>query len=64
MSNLEADCIDMLRLLIESNSMELLIATRPGGIYHRKIGIFYDQFNNYISFSFHLISPPPSAGQQ
>lgn len=47
----ERDCLDMLRLLIEKNSMELYIATRPGGIYHRKIGVFYDTNNNYISFS-------------
>lgn len=47
----EMDCLDMLRFLIENESMELYVATRPGGIYHRKMGVFYDAFGNYIAFS-------------
>lgn len=47
----ERDCLDMLRLLIEKGSMELFVATRPGGIYHRKVGVFYDTCGNYIAFS-------------
>jgi superfamily II DNA or RNA helicase len=47
----EKDCLDMLRLLIEKDSMELFVATRTGGIYHRKVGVFYDAHNNYIAFS-------------
>lgn len=47
----ERDCLDMLRLLIEKGSMELFIATRPGGIYHRKVGVFYDTDGNYVAFS-------------
>ncbi len=47
----ERDCLNMLRLLIEKESMDLFVATRPGGIYHRKVGVFYDSIGNYISFS-------------
>jgi len=47
----EKDCLDMLRILIEKNAMELLVATRPEGIYHRKIGIFYDKKGNYVVFA-------------
>ncbi len=47
----ERDCLDMLRLLIEKESMELYVATRVGGIYHRKVGIFYDAHGNYVAFS-------------
>lgn len=47
----ERDCLDMLRLLIEKSSMELFVATRPGGIYHRKVGVFYDTCDNYVAFS-------------
>jgi len=47
----EEDCLNMLRLLIETESMELLIATRPGGIYHRKIARFVDPNNNKVIFS-------------
>ncbi len=47
----EKDCLDMLRLLIEKSSLELYVATRPGGIYHRKIGVFYDKNGDYIAFS-------------
>lgn len=47
----EYDCLNMLRLLIEKGSMELYIATRSGGIYHRKMGVFYDSAGNYIAFS-------------
>ncbi len=47
----ERDCLDMLRLLIEKESMELYVATRVGGIYHRKVGIFYDPYGNYVAFS-------------
>ncbi len=47
----EADCLNMLRLLIEKGSMELYVATRLKGIYHRKMGVFYDSIGNYIAFS-------------
>lgn len=47
----ERDCLDMLRLLIEKGSMELFVATRSGGIYHRKVGVFYDTCENYLAFS-------------
>ena len=47
----ESDCLDMLRILIEKRAMELYIATRPGGIYHRKMGVFYDYRGDYIAFS-------------
>lgn len=48
---LERDCLDMLSLLIENGSLELFIALRPTGIYHRKIGLFMDGNNNHIAFS-------------
>lgn len=48
---LEADCLDMLRLLIEKGSLELFVAISHGGIYHRKIGAFYDKFDNVVVFS-------------
>lgn len=47
----EVDCLEMLRLLIEKGSLELFIATRPGGIYHRKIGMFVDNLRNKVVFS-------------
>ena len=47
----ESDCLDMLRLLIEKGSLDLFIAIRKGGIYHRKIGIFCDSFDNKVVFS-------------
>lgn len=47
----EADCLSMLRLLIEMGSLDLYIAVRPGGIYHRKIGKFADSKGNMIVFS-------------
>lgn len=47
----EADCLDMLRLLIEKESLELFIATRPGGVFHRKIGVFRDKSGNIVAFS-------------
>lgn len=47
----ESDCLDMLRLLIEKGSLDLFVAIRKGGIYHRKIGIFYDTFHNKVVFS-------------
>jgi superfamily II DNA or RNA helicase len=47
----ESDCLDMLRLLIEKGSLELFIAMRPGGIYHRKIGMFADEFADKVVFS-------------
>ncbi|MCJ7645488.1 DEAD/DEAH box helicase family protein [bacterium] len=47
----EKDCLDMLRLLIERENLELYIAARPGGIYHRKIGIFTDAFGDKVVFS-------------
>lgn len=47
----ESDCLDMLRLLIEHGSLDLFIAMRKGGIYHRKIGIFSDAYGNKVVFS-------------
>jgi superfamily II DNA or RNA helicase len=47
----ERDCLEMLRLLIEMQSLELFIAMRTGGIYHRKIGMFTDEFDNKVVFS-------------
>ena len=47
----ESDCLDMLRLLIEKGSLDLFVTIRKGGIYHRKIGIFADAFNNRVAFS-------------
>lgn len=37
----ESDCLDMLRLLIEHGSLDLFIAMRTGGIYHRKNWNFF-----------------------
>jgi len=47
----EADCLDMLRLLIEKGSLDLYVAVRRGGIYHRKIGMFSDSLDNKVVFS-------------
>lgn len=47
----ESDCLEMLRIMIETGSMDLFVATRSGGIYHRKIGVFYDSFGNCVAFS-------------
>jgi superfamily II DNA or RNA helicase len=47
----EADCLEMLRLLIESSTLELFIAVRPGGIYHRKVGAFADRYGDSVVFS-------------
>lgn len=47
----EADCLEMLRLLIETKTLELYIAVRPGGIYHRKIGVFTDRMDDFVAFS-------------
>lgn len=47
----DLDCLEMLRLLIEKGSLELYVAVRPGGIYHRKIGMFSDKHGNKIVFS-------------
>lgn len=47
----ESDCLNMLRLLIERGSLDLFIAIRVGGIYHRKIGVFYDAQENIVAFS-------------
>jgi len=47
----ELDCLRMLSLLIERGSLDLYIAIKPGGIYHRKIGVFYDQYANMVVFS-------------
>ena len=46
----ERDCLEMLRVLIQSNSLELLIALRNGGIFHRKIGRFLDESGNFVVF--------------
>jgi superfamily II DNA or RNA helicase len=48
---IERDCLEMLRFLIEKESLDLYIATRPGGIYHRKIGRFTDSSENKVIFS-------------
>lgn len=47
----ESDCLDMLRLLIEKGALELFVAMRKGGIYHRKIGMFTDEFGDKVVFS-------------
>jgi superfamily II DNA or RNA helicase len=47
----EADCLDMLRLLIEKGSLDLYVAVRKGGIYHRKVGMFSDPLDNKVVFS-------------
>jgi len=47
----ESDCLDMLRLLIERGSLDLFIAVRSGGIYHRKIGVFYDTNGDFVVFA-------------
>ncbi|MHA1882230.1 MAG: DEAD/DEAH box helicase family protein [Candidatus Thorarchaeota archaeon] len=47
----EADCLDMLRLLIETERLDLYIAIRSGGIYHRKVGAFLDDEGNVVVFS-------------
>jgi len=48
---LESDCLNMLRLLIEIGSLDLFVAIRVGGIYHRKIGAFYDSHRNIVAFT-------------
>jgi superfamily II DNA or RNA helicase len=47
----ELDCLEMLRLLIINSSLDLYVALRTGGIYHRKVGRFYDEYGNYVVFS-------------
>lgn len=47
----EIHCLNILRLLIETERLDLFVATREGGIYHRKIGAFTDEFGDYIVFS-------------
>ena len=47
----ESDCLEMLRILIQNNSLDLLIAIRPGGIFHRKVGRFVDSSGNFVIFS-------------
>lgn len=47
----ELDCLNMIRCLIENGSLDLYIAQKEGGIYHRKIGIFYDSHGNNVVFS-------------
>jgi superfamily II DNA or RNA helicase len=47
----EKDCLEMLRLLIEMKVLDLFVAVRPGGIYHRKIGRFSDDVGNFVVFS-------------
>lgn len=47
----DQDCLEMLRLLIETKSLELYVAVRPGGIYHRKIGVFTDRAGDFVTFS-------------
>lgn len=47
----EADCLEMLRLLIECEALDLFVAVRRGGIYHRKIGAFHDKNGDVVAFS-------------
>jgi superfamily II DNA or RNA helicase len=47
----EKDCLEMLSVLIQSGSLELFIALRDGGIFHRKIGRFKDESGNFVIFS-------------
>lgn len=47
----ESDCLNMLRLLVEKRSLDLYVAMRVNGIYHRKIGCFYDSHGNSAVFS-------------
>ena len=47
----EIDCLNMLCLLIEKRALELFIALRSGGIYHRKVGVFKDEYGNAVVFS-------------
>jgi len=47
----ERDCLEMLRLLIEKEALELFIASREGGIFHRKVGAFFDEYDNVVVFS-------------
>ena len=47
----ELDCLEMLRILIEKESLDLYIAFRTGGIYHRKIGRFIDARKDKVVFS-------------
>ena len=47
----EKDCLEMLRLLIEVGTLDLFVAVRTGGIYHRKIGLFTDIFSNKVLFT-------------
>ncbi|NLJ37182.1 MAG: DEAD/DEAH box helicase family protein [Candidatus Atribacteria bacterium] len=46
----EVDCLNMLRLLIEKGSLDLYLALRYNGIYHRKIGSFCDMYGNSVVF--------------
>ncbi|MCL4480191.1 MAG: DEAD/DEAH box helicase family protein [Candidatus Thermoplasmatota archaeon] len=47
----ELDCLNMLRLLIEKGSLDLFIAVRRGGIFHRKIGRFKDSSGRFVVFA-------------
>jgi len=47
----ERDCLEMLSALIRSGSLELFVALRDGGIFHRKIGRFKDESGNFVIFS-------------
>lgn len=46
----EVDCLNMLRLLIEKGSLDLFVAVRSGGIYHRKVGKFVDAHRDIVVF--------------
>jgi len=46
----ERDCLEMLSVLVQSGSLELFIALRDGGIFHRKIGRFKDESGNFVIF--------------
>lgn len=46
----ETDCLSMLSLLIENGSLDLYIAIRSKGLYHRKVGCFSDG-DAFLTFS-------------
>ena len=58
----EADCLAMLEIMIERGSLDLFVAVRPGGIYHRKIGRFIDRLGNVVVFSGSGNETPPVFG--
>jgi len=63
----EADCLSMLSALIENGSLDLYIALREKGLYHRKVGCFFDG-TDYVAFSgssnetLNAVAPPENWG--